>query len=328
MNKETPDLQAPGRLRVEDRGGLAGQDTHLQETENTLNPEQTALELEEGWETHSNHIVGRAIMATLSGVIFLILGAWLIYSIITPPTPSPKEASTPPATASLPAPSFLETATTAEITAAVESCLKSFMNAQDNFQRCQTVKGGRKQLPKMNKFYARFSPESLPSGFGRVLQKDWAAFKGQNIINVLALDASAKHILPFTLVSDQDGLKIDWETSFCYGEYHWTTFLKKKPPTPTQMRVRLQRLPDEDLSGYDSDHYEVFQISMPNEEVRITTLVLKDSPLQQELTKKAPGLLIHPMNLSLYWPDPEKDVKISSIIHKFWSDPKPLKNDD
>ena len=326
MSEETSDLQAPGRLRVEDRGGLAGQDSHLQETESTLNPEQTTLELEEEWESNSNSIAGRAIMVVLSGLIFFILGAWLIYSIIISPTPSPKEASA--LRPSPPAPSFLETATTAEITAAVESCLKSFMNAQDNLQRCQTVKGGRKQLPKMNNFYSRFSPESLPSGFGRVLQKDWAAFKGQNIINVLALDASAKHILPFTLISDQNGLKIDWETSFCYGEYHWTAFLKKKPHTPTQMRVHLQRLSDKDLIGYDSEHYEVFQISMPNEELKITTLVPKNSPLQQELTEKAPGLLIHPMNLSLHWPVPQKNVQISSIIHKFWSNPNILAEDD
>lgn len=310
MSQKPPAPNNTGRLRAEDRRG--GIDQHLEnQTKNNLlskdDPEDT-------WDRKTPPTQNtRSLIIPLLAIILLGGAAILIKKQNTPSTsnaPSEKQLT------------FIETATTAEINSAVETTIRAFMDAQNNQERSQFIRGGIDQIPKMDEFYSRFSPGSLPSGFGKIIKHELAAFSGNNIINAVAVDQSGKHLLPFTLISERNGLKIEWETSFCYGKYHWAAFIQKKPNTPTQMRVYLKRLANEELIGFDSSKYDVFEISVPNQTKKLTTLVPKNTPLYHELKSKARDNFIHPMNLSLFWPQSEKNVQIDHIIHKYWTDPQ------
>ena len=280
-------------------------------------------EIEERWESQDSGLPKWLIVLVVGGLVGVVL-AIVIFGQSTGDEPVGDELVADPVVVEEPA--FIERSSTEEIHRAVRETVKGFMEAKSNVERCRYILGGERLKGTMDEFYARFGSETQPQGFGEMREPEPAAFEGETIMLVLAVDRSGKKAWMYSLFSEKDGMKIDWETSVGYGEYSWPRFLREKPREKTQMRVYLKRLPSFRATRTLPNEADAYEVTAFGERQTEVLYVAKGSGLSAVLQSVVPEGLKHPVNLYLSWNE-KGELQADELIHNLWTAPDRKKNE-
>jgi len=289
MSEDPQDPLTTGRLRAEDRRGLAHQNYQNKKTDDLLDPKQTTLELEETWDPNPTNIIG-------------------------PPTKKPPKIANPITHT----PSFIETATPTEISKAVQQSVMGFMNAQSHQERIQHLISGHLREAQLKEFYQR--PQNHPpNGFAKIQQTEISAFQGIPMHSVFALEADQKSGWFFNLLPTQNGMKIDWESSVAFGEIPWTTFTEEKPTNPVTMRVLISRS-RKDKSLMPSENIAFCKIFRRGNNQSLPGFFQIDSTTALTLKKIIPPGGRQPVKAKLRWNPQGTAIEVVEVLHNFWID--------
>ena len=291
-------------------------------------PSENAFEdeeqLEERWESTGFSLPKWVLALVVGGLIGVIVAAVIAYRTSANPPAVRKEIALEQAV--IEEPSFIERSSSKEIQEAVEETVSGFMNASSNVERCRYVLGGERLQETMDEFYSRYGSASQPQGFGRIQTSEPAVFGGETIMIVLAIDKSGKRGWTYSLFSDDEGMRIDWESSVSYGEFSWPKFLREKPKTKVQMRVYLRRLPTYRATRKLPNEADAFEVTAYRESLTEVLYVAKESAVGEALEKIIPERVKHPVNLYLSWND-QGELQADELIHNLWAPSDHKKNE-
>ncbi|MDA7881813.1 hypothetical protein N9A94_05860 [Akkermansiaceae bacterium] len=280
--------------------------------------------LEERWEK-SGAGAPKWVVALVAGGL-LAGGVGLVVTSRSAVTPSEKNVGSGSAVEAVETKSFLEQASAEEIQDAVEAMVSGFMNANSNLERCKYVLGGDRLKETMDEFYSRFGSATQPQGFGKIQTAESAAFEGEMIVIALAVEQTGKKAWMYSLFSEGDGVKIDWETSVSYGEYSWPRFLREKPREKVQMRVYLKRLPAFKATRFLPNEADAYEVTAFGEKEFEVLYVPQGSEIGEALAGIVPEKVKHPVNLYLRWSEKD-ELEVVELIHNLWTASDRKKNE-
>jgi len=271
---------------------------------------------EQSWSSPQSSPRRTILLSTLA-LTLLAVGIFLAYKL-SASAKDPVATATATATSSPRPPNFMETSNAAEIRASTEAAIRGFMNASTDAERCQFVLGGTRVEQRMTKFHQR-PDAATPSGFGTLLQVNFAAFAGIPIQAATASEANQQVGWSFILLPLRDRMVIDWEASVAYGTRSWADFLGNTHADPADMRVYLKRLsPPDPLPNL---HY--YEVSARAENGNVLATIPADSPLATLLSATVPLGASQPVHLRLRWQHLDSSpptLEIIALIHNFWLD--------
>ncbi len=311
MNDEIPEKNlTTGRLRAEDRRGRIG--------DPFIDPQKQKEELalqdpEVNWKEEPKDHRGRRIMLAFTIGTVLAAFGFVVFFLYLTPNPLVQDSARP-----APSLSFIEKASATEIERAIEDCVRGFMNASNNKERCRFIIGGKNFLPQLDDYYYRpgINP---PSSFARIFRSDNITFQGITMHTVVALETDENSAWIFNVLPTKDSMKIDWASSVCYGEKSWTHFRRGKPTSPTTMRVSIARA-GRDTQSADPKKFAFCKIYTRGDDESLPGFFALHQPIAPALKKIIPPRARQPVRAKLRWNSEGTAVEVVKILHNFWID--------
>lgn len=175
------------------------------------------------------------------------------------------------------------------------------MNAATHEERCQFIVGGEGQVPKLTSFHKEQNTH-LTGEFGSIQKFETFDFFDIPGYVVTVQEKDTKRAWIFNILPPKEGMLIDWESSFNYGELSWEALLATKPSEPILMRLLMQG-----FQASEEKPLVTLKLGVPNETEGIVALLRTDTPEESKfrnlISKQAPK----PMTIRLMW-NPEVEA--------------------
>jgi hypothetical protein len=178
---------------------------------------------------------------------------------------------------------------------------------------------GENLIPAMTAYYQR-EGVSLPLSEGEISVENPTAASGIVVYPTLVRHPNLIKPTPYTVISVEDGMRIDWESTVSYCEIPWSEFISRRPTEAVTMRVYLIRLIDEDNNKEDSSEV-LYQVT--NKSMKGFCLAVAPHPSQigntlEDLIKDKE---LRPVTIRLRFVEGQKAAVIEEIVHDTWLNP-------
>ena len=239
--------------------------------------------------------------------VLLLLGLWTLIHF----SGVGEEAEELPSEPAL-GPNFVERSDPAEVERSVDSAVRGFMTAGCLEERARFVVGGVGTLSLMKSYYER-SGAVLPNGCAEIPDQMSSVQKGELLLASRGIDQDGQSNW-FSLVSCQDRVLIDWESTVGYGEIPWAEFVSERPEKEVLMRVYLLRFIDEKDRDLPDPPY-FYRVMDRSKSSSVIAVPERGSEVEGRLAALIPAGKTHPVMVRLRFREGQSFAQISELVH-------------